>query len=465
MDLWGHVRFGGDIVAAGEIPSADPYSFTADRSWVNHEWLAEVLMYAAYASAGATGLTLLRLLLIGATLWMVALSLGWSGVSGRQRITLAAFVAVLTYTRTQHVRPQLFSVALFAALLAVLIRSRSSRRALWLVPPLVAFWVNVHGGWIVGLAVFGLWLTLDAMGTGATWRDRRVAAFAFLAAVGATLVNPYGAGLWAFLWETVGLGRPDITEWQSIVRAQPGVVAFWVITAAAAASMCSRAWRAGTGAAHTADILVVAVLGVLSFRVSRLDAFFTLAAFTLPVRAAVAARRDARPPERALARPTPYALAVAVLVAVALRWEAVTRIDLRSASWLPEADAIAFIRANDLRGNMLTYFDWGEYAIWHLAPSIKVSVDGRRETVYRRESIERHLAVYANRAEGLTFVRQLKPDFVWLPKTLDVVSALRSTGEWEMVYEGRASALLARQAVGRSRAATASAVERFFPGP
>ena len=41
-----------------------------------------------------------------------------------------------------------------------------------------------------------------------------------------------------------------------------------------------------------------------------------------------------------------------------------------------------FIRDHQLRGRMVTYFDWGEYAIWHLSPRVRVSLDGRRETVY-----------------------------------------------------------------------------------
>ena len=27
-------------------------------------------------------------------------------------------------------------------------------------------------------------------------------------------------------------------------------------------------------------------------------------------------------------------------------------------------------------------YDWGEYVLWHLGPGVKVSMDGRRETVY-----------------------------------------------------------------------------------
>ena len=35
-DLWGHLRFGHDMIAAGAIPRSDVYSFTSARPWVNH---------------------------------------------------------------------------------------------------------------------------------------------------------------------------------------------------------------------------------------------------------------------------------------------------------------------------------------------------------------------------------------------------------------------------------------------
>src|SRR5262245_39968098 len=66
-DLWGHVRFGGDIIGSG-IPRTDHYSFTSDISWINHEWLAEVLMYASWVGGGGAGLVALKMLTIAGTL-------------------------------------------------------------------------------------------------------------------------------------------------------------------------------------------------------------------------------------------------------------------------------------------------------------------------------------------------------------------------------------------------------------
>src|SRR5690242_12276876 len=40
-DLWGHLRFGTDLLSTGRFADHDPYSFTSDQRWVNHEWFAE----------------------------------------------------------------------------------------------------------------------------------------------------------------------------------------------------------------------------------------------------------------------------------------------------------------------------------------------------------------------------------------------------------------------------------------
>jgi len=151
-DLWGHVRFGLDMLASQSLHSADRYSFTADRPWVNHEWRSEVLMGAAYSAFGATGLGLVKLCVIGivgATLMAVVREEPARPVARDLFVAVAIFG---TYSRTQVVRPQLFSVAIFCVVLYLLRRAdKGHQRALWGVPLCFAAWTNLHGAWIVGL--------------------------------------------------------------------------------------------------------------------------------------------------------------------------------------------------------------------------------------------------------------------------------------------------------------------------
>ena len=474
VDLWGHVRFGGDIVHARAIPALDPYSFTADRAWINHEWLSEVAMYGAYAAAGPTGLTLLRLGLIAVMLSLV----GWVSVRDgnppARTLTYMAFAALLTYPRTEHIRPQLFSIVLFSALL-VLIREydRHPTVAPVLVAPLMAVWVNVHGGWLVGMGVFGLWAAAVALQPSSSWSTRRYLAWAMIAAITSTLLNPYGVRMWLFLWHTVGVRRADITEWLPVLRVEPGVAAMWFTTAAAALSALYTGASRAKWVPHPVPTLLVAALGLLSFRVSRLDAFFCLVVFMLMAPRLGRASQSAPKPTTFFGTPFGDAslAAVAVLCAVVLKWHAITVINLSSANWLPEQNVVRYLRAHQVRGNMLTYFDWGEYAIWHLAPDVKVSMDGRRETVYSDRPIEGHLAVYQGRPGALEYIRRVHPDYVWLPKSLPVVSELQSTGEWTTTFEGPTSAVLARRSLRESpgweapASGSERADDRVFPGP
>ena len=52
------------------------------------------------------------------------------------------------------------------------------------------------------------------------------------------------------------------------------------------------------------------------------------------------------------------------------------------------------VEAAQLQGRLVVWFDWGEYAIWHFAPALRVSIDGRRETVYTDQVMQKHLNFY-----------------------------------------------------------------------
>ena len=67
----------------------------------------------------------------------------------------------MTLTRT--LRPQTFSLLLFALLLTTLRRIEDGRVSLgWWLPPLIMVWANLHGGWLVGIGVLGVWTAIRA---------------------------------------------------------------------------------------------------------------------------------------------------------------------------------------------------------------------------------------------------------------------------------------------------------------
>jgi hypothetical protein len=463
-DLWGHVRFGRDIVTDAGIPRLDQYAFTSDREWINHEWLAECAMYIAYAVGGGPGLVLLKMLVVFAMLALV-----WSGVK-RQKVDLAtrdlliALTVVGTFPQLNHVRPQIFSVVAFAALIWILVSSGPARRLL-LVPLLFAAWVNFHGGWIVGGGVLAIWAVMSL-------RNREgVLLFVVgaMALVG-TLANPYGWQMWQFLMTTVGFGRAEITDWQPLYRLGAGYVALWVVLVLAAALGVAHAWRSRTW--ELRRLVVVGVLAVASFQVSRLEAFFAIAVGLLvgpDIAAALSARRKPLPAPQAAPGGVAAAVAMAIVSVLIIGGVVVSASNVtcvRMAADQSEPEIVAMVKQRELQGRLVVWFDWGEYAIWHFTPDLLVSIDGRRETVYTDQVMQKHLSFYYVPSSRDAFLAETLPDHIWLPVDLPVVPGLLADG-WMPLYRGPRSIWLSRDAFAPVPAVLQGSEtgRRCFPGP
>jgi hypothetical protein len=477
-DLWGHVRFGGDIIDSGTIRVPETYSFTSDRPWINHEWLSEVLMAGAYRTAGSAGLVLLKLGVIAASLGAIWVIVSGDGARGRTAIVITALALCGILPRVQQVRPQLFSVLCFSLLVLLLRRAERRPELLWLGPPLLAFWANTHGGWLVGCGTLGLWcaarswniLRTPAAAPGQRSRSLALIWTACAAGIAATLLNPYGAGLWRFLAGTVGPSRRFIDEW-GMVTSNPTTLGVWTLFALISIVALRRA-----NLGERLPAVVVAVFwGVAAFKVSRLDAFFALSVAGLLApelaRAIESRRRDTTPSRRpSLAAQTAAGvLAAAALAATVptLRHN-LTCIDIHAASTLPEAEAMAFVRDRGLEGRMVTYFDWGQYAIWHKPDAMRVSMDGRRETIYTARSVDLHLDMYLALSDGLAYFESLRADYVWVPRELPLAKTLAASPDWVPVYRSDRSIILARSGVAEAALPIrdgAPAQCRCFPGP
>jgi hypothetical protein len=69
----------------------------------------------------------------------------------------------------------------------------------------------------------------------------------------------------------------------------------------------------------------------------------------------------------------------------------------------------------------VTPFNWGEYAIWHLAPRLRVSMDGRRETIYSDLRLAESDAVMSGSPDGLAALAAWKAEYVWVPAKNDAI--------------------------------------------
>lgn len=184
--------------------------------WVNQNWLAQLILYATYRATGLAGLSVLNaaLFVTGAAL---ILAVAARRARGDLRVAAIAFTAAgLPAIFNTSVRPQVFSWVLTALILWILERSPEERRLLYVLPPIFVVWANLHGAFVVGLAL----VAIDAVSGLAERRPRRgpgrdmMAVFA--ACCLAALANPWGWRVYAY---AVDVGTDPtikrfIEEWQ-----------------------------------------------------------------------------------------------------------------------------------------------------------------------------------------------------------------------------------------------------------
>jgi len=266
VDLTYHLRAGGLILDTRAIPSVDTFTFTAaGQPWLDQQWLAQVVMAAAFQAAGWTGLVVLRALLVGVAFGLLFDLCRRRAASVRVAawLTLAAFVCAAI---TLGLRPQLFGIALFVGILWLVARRHEAPRAVWVVVPLVVAWANVHGSFVLGTVVVAIAVVEDVVRRDPRWRSTVTL---FLGALVATVVSPFGIRNWTYVTgiSTNSVITKRITEWQPTSPLTIEGALFFLSVVLVAAYLVI-AWRRGHRVPPTSLLWLIpfAALGVWAVR-------------------------------------------------------------------------------------------------------------------------------------------------------------------------------------------------------
>jgi len=450
-DLWGHVLFGGDLFRTGRVVRPDPYSYLSGATpWINHEWLTEALFYAAYRAAGATGLVLLKMAVGLTAMGLVLAHLLRRGLSTLHAVLVLCLAFTLVSVGSTTVRPQIFTyLGLVLLVLALDAADRGRTRWLWSVPVVLAAWVNLHGGFLAGVALLLVWGGAHLLTAVVRRRAGEPHGRPGLLAVGATVVggvlatfvNPYGVRLWTFLLETATVARPEISEWGQTPLATWEGLCYLLLLGGCAFAMIDRERRPGL---PMLAIFVALAVGALT-AIRHLPLFGLAAPIVAADSLAVLSWRrggaSGSAPRRRRFAPL-LLLVTAGLVALAVPWLRGPRIE--ASRQLFPARAVGLLRDSGVSGNLAIHFDWGEYAIWHLAPAIRVSVDGRRETVYDEEVYQANIQFIFGVGDWDRLLDDHPTDLVLVPRELPVYNLMLLEPDWVPVYEDAVAALFAR---------------------
>lgn len=479
-DLWGHVRYGQDWLAEGELPRTASHTFTAvGYPWINHENLAELAFAKGYETIGPQGL------LIAKCLWGMAILAAMVWVAQKNRVhPFAAWALMLLIAANMQaffpVRPQLFSFALCAVALVLLDRAFCDWKtkqqihwhSLWPLPIVFVVWANAHGGFALGLCIVGAYLagrileTLWAGGFEALPRAVALSVLGICCAL-ATLANPYGWQLHAWLLKSLGQPRPEITEWLPPKLGDP---IFWQWIALLVVAVLSL-WKTRLKRDWVQIVILAIVAWQSSLHLRHIAFLALLSGFWLPqhLQSALGRLRPAHDETLPTIKLSPLLRGLAVLTLLAsigMQSFALSKLwsDFPVERNRYPVDAMQFMADRGCTGRLVVSFNWAQYAIAALAPEVQVAFDGRFRTCYPQKIVDMHfdflLGEFGGKRsrspdsgpiDGTRVLDYGSPDLVLVDRRYETPVEImkqvstRPNSEWVLLYCDRVAELWGRR--------------------
>jgi hypothetical protein len=453
-DLWGYLSFGRLYWETGRFPYQDVFTYLPTLNpWVYHEWLTGVVYYAIYNSIGEVGLVLLRYGLSFLTLILIYFIARNRGANRVISLILLAYTSwFLRVGNGSVLRAQVFTYLFFALTLYLLenYRSTGRMRHLWILIPLQILWCNMHGGFPAGLGLIALYGAGEAL-SGRSFRHYTVI---FIMSVLSTLVNPYGFEYWHYLYWAIVMPRPEIMEWASVFKLYEinffslrEVFYFLFIILAPIRWIQITRWREIT------PIMILSFTLFIGITHIRHMVFYLIAAGAfLPV---VAQQYFGQIKSHSLDSIFNFLKArVAVFLIPALLSIVITLLFLNPVSFslkvppLPADEhiyypvgAIHYLQQNNISGNLLTEFGWGEYLIWTSNSILRVGLDGRYETVYPESVGKEYFDFIYGRDER--FLDKYPHELALLHHDTRGLKFIKKKREWHQIYADAGCILLA----------------------
>lgn len=398
-DLGWQLATGRWVVQNHQVPSTDVLSYTATGApWI-YPVGSGLLFYGVFLLGGYAALS-----------WLGALAcVSTVGLLMRHGSIAAALLAILAIPRIAArtaPRAEMFTVVLFAVFLSLLWEHYTrGRPRLWLLPLLMVAWVNLHLGFVAGLALIAAYLGIEVLELPFPGERREQAwhrlknSWRWLAlTLAATLVNPWGWNIYAALArqnEAMAQHSQWINEWASVplswglAVAQFGVRdtkgTFFLLLAASVVCIALAALCRQAGAA----ILLVAA-AYLGAQHVRLQGLFAGVLVVVGGWCAVTAWSAYAPRYLALRiRRILTAGVAALLTMLAL----VRSVDLATnrhylggtdtatfgaglSWWFPDR-ALSFIEQNASPKEIFNLYNVGGFLAWRLGPNYRDYADGR----------------------------------------------------------------------------------------
>jgi len=461
-DIGWHIRAGQQIAATHAVPRVDSFSSTMEgQPWFAWEWLYDLVVGQLETRVGLNGVVWLTAVVIAAVFaWTFRLLMarGANVLVSLLLVLLALWASTIHFLARPHVMRWLFTLVWFVILDSSERDSfdgsveRSGKR-LWALPLLMLVWVNVHGGFLLGFVLWGIfllgavcswWLTKanrieEVLQKIAAGKRVRTLCWIGVASAGASLVNPYGWNLHrhAYSYLSNRFLMDHIDEFQSPnfhELAQKCFLALLLITGTVLA-IRGRELRVSQGL----TVLFALYAGLYASRNIPVSAILLVMVVGPLVPAFGVAReffqRMAAVESKLHGHVWPIAGMIVTLAIAANggRIGSSLLMDAHFDSRRMPAEAVNYLEKNDVKGPVLSPDYWGGYLIYRLYPKTRVVVDDRHD-LYGAGFFWSYLRMMRVELGWEGFLKTHEAACVLLPRDSALANILGRTPGWRTIY-------------------------------
>jgi hypothetical protein len=378
-DLGWHLAAGDLIREQGQIPFYDPWSFTsAGRQWFNLSWLWDVIASALFQHTNFSGL-ILFVVACGAVIAGYLTSLCLRSGASPIAVCIPVFWACLFYPAFAGAYPNIYlavSPNMATMLFSVIFYGECWKRTrlIFLLPAIMILWANLHGGFLLGLIIVGVFCGVALL----RWDRANFKIYSLILAgcFIATFVNPLGWHIYQGLASVLGnFSQAYITEWWPFYRniavpgSIPGIIYILVFVGL---ELRDRGLRALEPRLLSWLFLL---LGLYQFRYMSFFFIFSTVPVALHLDRLLPKHPNNFRGERLL-------LAAGVIAACALP---LVYLHIQPALALPQMlseQDVLYLQTHFPRARLLNHWNYGGLLIFRTRGSIPVFVDGRASTAY-----------------------------------------------------------------------------------
>jgi hypothetical protein len=432
--MW-QIKVGQWILEHGAMPSSDVFSFTRyGEPWMSSSWLSQVIYAIAYGPGDWAGPVILTSIAIGVTVAIFLHLL--SPYIDSARAILIMTLALLASTTHLFARPHVLALPVLLAFIGGLIAAADRRtHPSWWLLPLMALWANLHGGFVLGLALIGP-IGLEALWSAAPRRRVRLAlrwALFGVAAVAASCLTPYGWNSLLGATKILSLGKllSLIGEWK------PADFSTFTFFEAALLGLVGIAFYRKLTLSVPRILLVLGLIWMALTHVRNIEVFAFIVPLVLakPIAEQWGTAEAAQPGfDRTRSMP---AITILAAVAIAVGGWASTRVFVAQHhfAFLPYVTPVAAVDLLQQR-KAQRVFSTAPFGGYMIARDMKVFIDGRAELYGEQYVVDYFNAIEArNVGELLSLLDKYRIDATLLNATSPAGYALDHVKGWKRLYK------------------------------